>query len=73
MAEGTAAAGGIALITMMGNTSGIVGPALMGWIKTATGGFAVGMYSMGALTALSGLLMFTLVSRKKQASYKSRR
>jgi len=37
---GTAAAAGIALINSLGNVGGFLGPYLMGWVKTHTGGYS---------------------------------
>ena len=48
----TAAAGGIALINSLADLGGFAGPYLMGWLRHATGGYAVGL---GVLAA--GLLM----------------
>ena len=53
---GTAAAGGIALINAIANLGGFFGPYLMGWFKTATGGYSVGF----AVLAL-GMIMTALV------------
>ncbi|HYB89631.1 MAG TPA: MFS transporter [Candidatus Binataceae bacterium] len=41
--EGTAAAGGIALINSLGNLGGFVGPYVVGIVRQATGGFAGGL------------------------------
>lgn len=56
--QGSAAAGGIALINSVGNLGGFVGPYLMGWIKESTGSFSWGMAAMGAcLCAAVGLAL----------------
>src|SRR3984893_4921319 len=44
--EGTAAAGGIALINATGNLAGFVGPSMVGLIRQATGSFAGGLVAM---------------------------
>jgi ACS family tartrate transporter-like MFS transporter len=54
--EGTAAAGGIALINSTGNLAGFVGPSLVGFLKQATGSFASGLLAMAAVVVLAGLL-----------------
>ncbi|MBI3676724.1 MAG: MFS transporter [Proteobacteria bacterium] len=54
--SGTAAAGGIALINSIANLGGFFGPYLMGWFKTATGGYSAGF----AVLAL-GLIMTAVV------------
>ena len=41
--SGTAAAGGLALINSIGNLGGFAGPYFMGWIKTATGEYSLGV------------------------------
>ena len=54
---GTAAAGGIALINAFGNIGGFVGPYGVGWLKDATNGFAAGLYFMGAIAVVGGILV----------------
>jgi ACS family tartrate transporter-like MFS transporter len=54
--EGTAAAGGIALINSTGNLAGFVGPSLVGFLKQATGTFASGLLAMAAVVVLAGIL-----------------
>jgi MFS family permease len=61
--SGTAAAGGIALISTMGNTAGVVGPTLLGFIKSTTGSFNDGLYILGAMVSLGAVLVLILVSR----------
>ena len=56
----TAAAGGIALINSLANLAGFAGPYLMGWLKTATGGYAAGLGVLGGgllMTAITILLV----------------
>ena len=54
---GTAAAGGIALVNAIGNLGGFLGPYLLGWLKTETGGFGAGMLVLAAgLTATAGIV-----------------
>ena len=53
---GSAAAGGIAFINAFGNIGGAVGPALVGWMKDATGSYAGGLYGLAAFTAFSALI-----------------
>ena len=52
---GTAAAAGIALINAVGNLGGFVGPAIMGALRDATGGYT------GGLLALAGALVVEAV------------
>lgn len=65
--SGTAAAGGIALISTLGNLSGAVGPVLLGYAKSKTGTFDLGMYAMSALLVFAAVATLAFVSRKSQA------
>ena len=60
MLSGTAAAGGIALINSIGNLAGFVGPYAMGYIKDATGSFSWGLVFIGALAAMSCVLVLVI-------------
>jgi MFS transporter, ACS family, tartrate transporter len=51
---GTAAAGGIALINALGSLGGFAGPALMGWIRDATGRFGDGLAAVAVVLVLAG-------------------
>ncbi|HET6307970.1 MAG TPA: MFS transporter [Rhodopila sp.] len=53
---GAAAAGGLAFINSVGTLGGFVGPAVMGWLKEATGSFTAGLAGMGAFLLLSTVL-----------------
>jgi len=53
---GASAAGGIAFINAFGNIGGAVGPAVVGWMKDATGSYAGGLYGMAVFTAVSALI-----------------
>jgi ACS family tartrate transporter-like MFS transporter len=53
---GTAAAAGIAWINSIGNVGGAVGPALVGWIKDATGSYSGGLYGLAAFTGVAALI-----------------
>jgi MFS family permease len=64
--SGTAAAGGIAVISTMGNLSGAVGPAALGFIRNATGRFDVGLQIVAGLLLLGGVLLFALLSKRRQ-------
>lgn len=64
--SGTAAATGIATINSIGNLGGFVGPAVIGWIKDATGSFVGGLYFVGGLLALSAIL--TLLLARSQSA-----
>jgi ACS family tartrate transporter-like MFS transporter len=57
--EGAAAAGGVAMITMLGGIGGFTGPYLTGRLKDATHSFAGGLYGMAALAMVAALLAMT--------------
>ncbi|MDB5983514.1 MAG: Nitrate/nitrite transporter [Pseudomonas sp.] len=51
------AAAGIAVITSLGSLAGVISPAAIGLIKTATGSFTLGFYAVAAVMALGGVVM----------------
>jgi ACS family tartrate transporter-like MFS transporter len=53
---GSAAAGGLAFINSFGNIGGAVGPAVVGWLKDATGSYSGGLYGLAAFTAVSAVI-----------------
>ena len=53
---GAAAAGGIAFINAFGNIGGALGPAIVGWLKDATGSYSGGLYGLAAFTAVSAVI-----------------
>ncbi len=58
---GTAAAGGIALISSIGQIGGFVSPYLIGLIKTHTGRIDAGLYLMSALLCMGAAVLFFTV------------
>jgi len=64
--SGASAAAGIAWINSMGNIGGFIGPWLIGIIKERYGSYAGGLYVVGAMMALSGIVMLALRSRIEQ-------
>ena len=58
--RGTAAAGGIALVTSVGNVGGFVGPFLMGWIREATGGFSAGLLTLAAALVCGAVIVLSI-------------
>jgi len=60
MVEGTAAAGGIAIITTVGGFGGFLGPYLTGRLRDATHSFDGGLYGMAVLAVLAAGLSLTL-------------
>jgi ACS family tartrate transporter-like MFS transporter len=53
---GAAAASGIAFINAFGNIGGAVGPAVVGWLKDATGSYSGGLYGLAVFTGVSALI-----------------
>ncbi len=62
-----AAAGSIGLINSVGNLGGFLGPTIMGWIKTTTGSYTAGLFSLSVfmITAASILFFLGLGARKR--------
>ena len=71
---GTAAAGGLAWINSIGNVGGALGPAIVGWLKDATGSYSGGLYGLAVFTgiatiiALFGLHIPRVVDRPAQVA-----
>lgn len=57
----TTAATGLALINCLGQIGGFVSPAVIGWIKTATGRMDNGLYFLAAVVALGGVTLVLAV------------
>jgi ACS family tartrate transporter-like MFS transporter len=62
MLSGAAAADGIALINSIGNLGGFFAPNILGFGKVATGSYANGLLTLGAL-ALVAAIMIVVVRR----------
>jgi ACS family tartrate transporter-like MFS transporter len=56
----------IALVNMCGNVGGFIGPYWMGWMREATGGYAVGIGALAVPSAVAILCIFA-VTRKPVA------
>jgi MFS transporter, ACS family, tartrate transporter len=56
MIGGAAAAGGVAMITMIGALGGFVGPYVTGRLRDATHSFAGGLYLIGGLALVAAML-----------------
>jgi ACS family tartrate transporter-like MFS transporter len=63
---GAGAAAGIALINSTGNVGGFVGPLLIGWMKDKWGSYAIGLYTIGAMCAMSAVVVVALARRTEQ-------
>ncbi|HUN72509.1 MAG TPA: MFS transporter [Steroidobacteraceae bacterium] len=55
--RGAPAAGAIALINALGNVGGFVGPYVIGWIKSVTGKFTLGLLAVAGCVLLTGFLV----------------
>lgn len=64
--SGSAAAAGIATINSIGNLGGFVGPAMIGWIKDRTGGFAGGLIFVACTLIVSALLVLWLARTQRR-------
>jgi ACS family tartrate transporter-like MFS transporter len=58
--QGSAAAGGLALINAIGNIGGFIGPYVVGWLKDATQGYALAMAVLSLSVAISGVIMMVI-------------
>jgi ACS family tartrate transporter-like MFS transporter len=56
---GSAAAGGVAMITTLGGFGGFVGPYVTGRLRDTTGSFAHGLYAVSALALLAAAISLT--------------
>ena len=57
---GTAVAPGIAAINAIGNLAGFSGPFVMGWMKDATGSFALGLLTIAACPVIALVIALAL-------------
>ena len=64
---GQAAAGGIAIITMVGSIGGFLGPYATGYLRDATHGFKAGLFSVAATAVLGVVLCLILPGRDAKA------
>jgi cyanate permease len=63
-----AAAAGITLINLTGNSAGTITPILIGWIRHETGSFQAPIYALAGLMALAALIMIPLARSKRAAA-----
>jgi ACS family tartrate transporter-like MFS transporter len=64
---GQAAAGGVAIITMVGGVGGFLGPYLTGRLKDLTHGYSGGLYTIAGLAVLGAALCAALAKPKEEA------
>lgn len=53
--SGTAAAGGIALISSLGQVGGLIAPSVIGWVSSSTGSFSWGLYTVAVALLAGGI------------------
>lgn len=58
--SGPAMAGAIALISVFANFGGIIGPVVIGWLKTTTGSFSGGLYYVAVCAFISAIALMTV-------------
>jgi ACS family tartrate transporter-like MFS transporter len=61
--QGAAAAGGIALINSVANLGGLLGPRIVGYVKSETGSFTIGYLVLAATLFMGGLLVLNVKKR----------
>ena len=62
---GQAAAGGVAIITMVGSLGGFLGPYVTGRLRDATNGFPVGLFTIAGTALLAAGLCIALPAKKE--------
>ncbi len=65
---GIAAAGGLAIISSVGTLGGFLGPAIVGWLRQATGSFTAGLVALGACLVISAGLAVILGRQGKHGA-----
>jgi ACS family tartrate transporter-like MFS transporter len=63
--SGSAMAGAIALISVFANFGGIIGPVVIGWLKTTTNSFSGGLYYVGCCAFVSAIAIIALRTRPR--------
>lgn len=71
--SGSSAAVGIALVNAIGNVGGFIGPTLIGYLKTATGGDGGAFVTLGAMALVAALICLSMtriptLGRQRRAS-----
>ncbi|SDC46200.1 MFS transporter [Paraburkholderia lycopersici] len=65
--KGAAAAGGIGVISSLGQVGAFFAPIVLGWVKSVTGSFSAGILLVAALVFIGGVAVFFGVPRERQA------
>ncbi|MFP3556228.1 MFS transporter [Paraburkholderia sp. SIMBA_049] len=64
--KGEAAAGGIGVISSLGQVGAFFAPIVLGWVKSVTGSFSAGILLVAALVFIGGIAVFFGVPRERQ-------
>jgi ACS family phthalate transporter-like MFS transporter len=65
--KGDAAAGGIGVISTLGQMGAFFAPIVLGWVKTVTGSFSAGILLVAALVFIGGVVVFFGIPRERPA------
>ena len=68
---GQAAAGGVAIITMVGSLGSFAGPAITGRLRDATHSFSAGLYAVSGVALVAAVLCFFLPGRDQRRTTKA--
>jgi ACS family tartrate transporter-like MFS transporter len=64
----SAMAGVFGLITSFGNFGGIIGPIVIGWLKTTTGSFSGGLYYIATVTTIAAIVFVAVPMTRRRAA-----
>ncbi|MBU9206004.1 MFS transporter [Burkholderia multivorans] len=64
--KGAAAAGGIGVISSLGQVGAFFAPIVLGWVKTVSGSFSAGILLVALFTFVGGIAVFAGVPRERQ-------
>ena len=67
--SGTAAAGGIALVTTLSGLGNFISPTLVGWLVDRTGDLKAGQYYFGTTLLIGALMVLAAVRAEKPATH----
>jgi ACS family tartrate transporter-like MFS transporter len=65
--SGAAMAGAMALISVFANFGGIIGPVVIGWLKTTTNSFSGGLYYVACCAVISAFAILTLSTAPRRS------
>ena len=68
MLGGTAAAGAIAILQIVGGVGGFAGPYMMGRLRDATHSFSGGLYLISGMVLAAAVLALVVRQRKRQTA-----